>query len=714
MPKGKSKGNQVAPLIEAFEHGIQEAPALGQAMHASDAIPPVSGEPPEIKTGQDLLDSHGFPADIVEAFSLTAKETNCVVMSRAPGGAVLELVKHGHDLKSYQIKAKSCDWGPMSGFLCQLPCFNKKGNAKIAYNDDNYIKYFKFIQSQQKHDEVFRRAIQAGQTAFIPLKLYDERVIGILDDPNAGIIDHKRLGNGDIVGIAAHFEDPKKRVGKTVVMEFMLKRCGEYAPGKPLWQVYHGRVVFKQKDKPNKWENFLEKKISTLLKQDGRDYELLQRKNRNARTVGSVIQEQPAPLANKDDTQPIQGEEARSVLNTYKGFNLELGGAGTDIFYPLCVAQNPYPPYKMADLAEDASAEAIAMAKSELYKNAVTGDYDLFAVWPVRPPIGWKDLLRYGDFKMTLVQRKKAQAAEKSLKERDVGFFLRVGSKRFALETRARDEMIIEVIPGYDELGIKEDTEIGNINSAVAEVVQYLNAFIFSVMLEKVGGTEGPQYVESEEYNQHKENVRKHFAYPNAAFHSDEGGRPGIDEIDFPVAVFLPPSLISGTDRNMSKYTVFEEHEYARFLNVCLALRSKCFVMFNHVWINRLFALVAKSSDLKKAPKSAEKYFKEVAEERESLTDIDLKFIRVLLSRLFLNGQLRVRFEARSSTYWGGVDERNNQSEVAMSEKSMDILARQVIQSTGKKQAKDIRNAYFQANITIPDRTPTPDTAETL
>src|SRR5688500_6154602 len=77
------------------------------------------------------LKNEGFPDWMIYSFVSTAKETGTIVLSRTPGGAGIDLINAGYDLKGFQIKAKSCSWGPMSGFICQLPFFNKAGAKKI-------------------------------------------------------------------------------------------------------------------------------------------------------------------------------------------------------------------------------------------------------------------------------------------------------------------------------------------------------------------------------------------------------------------------------------------------------------------------------------------------------------------------------------------------------------------------------------------------------
>jgi hypothetical protein len=90
---------------------------------------------------EDML-KQGFPKELQRAFKEAAETTQCVILSRAPGPATTALIASGYDLKGYFIKAKSCDWGPMSGFLCQVPAFNKKGLAGIEFNAKKNLEYY--------------------------------------------------------------------------------------------------------------------------------------------------------------------------------------------------------------------------------------------------------------------------------------------------------------------------------------------------------------------------------------------------------------------------------------------------------------------------------------------------------------------------------------------------------------------------------------------
>jgi hypothetical protein len=294
--------------------------------------------------------------------------------------------------------------------------------------------------------------------------------------------------------------------------------------------------------------------------------------------------------------------------------------------------------------------------------------------------------------------------------ERKENFFLSVPAKPFALELSASPDVFIEVIPGFDEIEQWEDPETGNINTAVATAAQTLNSFVCAHMLQVAGGSESGKNASPEEQAAH-EKIRTSFSYANMAFHSDEGGRPGIDEIDLPVAVFLPESVakMESTKEWLAPYSlggefnrflVIKEHEYEKFLRLSLALRHKCIEVFNHVWVTHLFALVATTGTVKKTAEII-KYFKGIVKEKNELPADSLDRIRMLLSAMFIGGQLRVTFGASST--WG-VTAPEKPDEAAAAEKSMQELAEAFVKAMGKEIAKDKQDTLDSAMIHIPAR----------
>lgn len=55
-------------------------------------------------------------------------------MVRATGPTCLGLLEEGYDTKGYRIHGKSCNWGPMAGFVLRDPRLNKSGTVKEGFN----------------------------------------------------------------------------------------------------------------------------------------------------------------------------------------------------------------------------------------------------------------------------------------------------------------------------------------------------------------------------------------------------------------------------------------------------------------------------------------------------------------------------------------------------------------------------------------------------
>ena len=54
-----------------------------------------------------------------KAFQKVADNWHNVIISRAVGKACLGPIREGYASKSFHVKAKSCNWGPMAGFLLE-------------------------------------------------------------------------------------------------------------------------------------------------------------------------------------------------------------------------------------------------------------------------------------------------------------------------------------------------------------------------------------------------------------------------------------------------------------------------------------------------------------------------------------------------------------------------------------------------------------------
>lgn len=72
----------------------------------------------------------GFPQVHVEAFERVACRNKMVISSRELNPLCTDLVLEGYAAKGFHIKAKTCDWGPMAGFVPEDYRFTK-GKQKL-------------------------------------------------------------------------------------------------------------------------------------------------------------------------------------------------------------------------------------------------------------------------------------------------------------------------------------------------------------------------------------------------------------------------------------------------------------------------------------------------------------------------------------------------------------------------------------------------------
>ncbi len=86
-----------------------------------------------MKYGERIAESEsGIPIEHSRVFRKVAQNTNTVVACRAVGVYATQLIREGYATKGYHVKAKSCDWGPMAGFVLADPALGKKGTSPDA------------------------------------------------------------------------------------------------------------------------------------------------------------------------------------------------------------------------------------------------------------------------------------------------------------------------------------------------------------------------------------------------------------------------------------------------------------------------------------------------------------------------------------------------------------------------------------------------------
>jgi len=329
----------------------------------------------------------GMPQSHAHAFITTAHSQKCVIISRATGPTCHGLLAEGYDTKGYRIHGKSCNWGPMAGFVLRDPRLNKRGLEKAGFN-------------RKKHDEAIKldKENQGRKANTTPLVISENRRLWLIAK---GLINvAKKSDRWD--GTARH------HTGIYFKYSLILVQAG-------LWGVYFDYTDASVKFRQERGSN-----IVNYTKKYGNRYE---------------------PMLAL--TNPIQ----------YRQFN------------------------------------------SDNYLNAITGDYDLFAIWPYvesYDPFG-EDHRPLGTTKgFTGEQRKNIDRLEKNFTE-------------------------------MDSNGRRQGTKLGNITGRIYHVGQLINSIV------------GRQ---------------------NVIWHSDESARPFLDDVDLPVIAFTPSGMQFGIE-TISDFKLF-------------------------------------------------------------------------------------------------------------------------------------------------------------
>ena len=109
--------------------------------------------------GVDACILTGIPELHAEAFKEVANRENCVIASRAVGKYATGLILEGYSSKGFHNKAKSCNWGPMAGFVLTDKRFTKVGGTP---------------EGQADQAEALAKAVAAGATS-VALYISDNR-----------------------------------------------------------------------------------------------------------------------------------------------------------------------------------------------------------------------------------------------------------------------------------------------------------------------------------------------------------------------------------------------------------------------------------------------------------------------------------------------------------------------------------------------------------
>lgn len=133
-----------------------------------------------ILRGQAACDKTGIPLLHAQAFQEVANETDTVIASRAVGIYATGLILEGYASKGFHNKAKSCNWGPMAGFVLDDPKFTKVGGT---------------AKGQAGQIDALQHAIEEGATA-VPLYISENRRKWLVDKTLIKFFDFESDANG--------------------------------------------------------------------------------------------------------------------------------------------------------------------------------------------------------------------------------------------------------------------------------------------------------------------------------------------------------------------------------------------------------------------------------------------------------------------------------------------------------------------------------------
>ena len=555
-----------------------------------------------VNADYDELAKEGFPKEVSKAFQKAADQLNCVIWSRVPGKACTTLIDEGYNLKPFYVHGKSCNWGPMAGFVCQLPALNKAGTSKMDYNLKEHLNSLKWLKEIRKKE---RGQDKVADSLFLPLSISDKRKKELTNSEDflgKEGIDYHEINNDLVVGIA-------QDKNKTVAVEYLIKKRTDNSN---LWDIYH-RNIYIHEVKDKYYFNYLKETPDSISMPPNPIHTNLENISKYNQSIEESIDSSSIKNPDELGDHNIINNRLETLLGNLITSTIVRSPSGTQPlkkFYPVNGIQSPYLAYQ---------------DEANLYKNAVSGDYDLFAVWPFTPN---------ASFEMTT--RISERASKPSESDKIQRLFIPVEAKENAVEITKSRNVFIEFIGTYKELDGKEERELGNINDLVSLAAQTLNSLVRAQYRGKNAPDKGQ--------------------FPNRAFHSDEGGRPGVDEIEYPIACFMPKSkplwndlkqeesrlikddLIKEEDKLQSTAFVVENH--TEFLSLVKLLKRRFYVFLHDGWFMHWMCLAAgKLAITEKTgnvtlPNKPRRYLKAREKEIDDLGDVSQQSIESLLREI--------------------------------------------------------------------------------
>jgi len=208
--------------------------------------------------GKAAADLCGFPLALrhLDAFQHVANTMKTVIVSRAVGMSCRAQIEEGYSMKDFRIHGKSCDFGPMAGFVCMDPRLNKKGMAGLEYNAKAHLTALAGVVQDQPTFEAFgtqggamsmpskRLRTGAWKASVVPLFISEARRVELMagwgSDRPLGSKTKKQQG-GDWVGVCEKITN-----SDTLTVPWRLIRTA--VNGKSMWAVcIDDSVSFSQK-----------------------------------------------------------------------------------------------------------------------------------------------------------------------------------------------------------------------------------------------------------------------------------------------------------------------------------------------------------------------------------------------------------------------------------------------------------------------------------
>ncbi|MDX6463974.1 MAG: hypothetical protein QOE55_7671, partial [Acidobacteriaceae bacterium] len=158
-------------------------------------------------------------------FQSTANYTDSVIACRSVGRAVGGLLEESYSSKPFNLKAKTCDWGPMAGFVLSDFRFARRGSSPHAFRSQTDEDH-----SPQRRDS--HSSIASGHAGQIPITISETRKKWLIEK---GYMD-VTTASGNMYFVSASSSDTGNH------SKFVLQRDDTHpaADGSILWGLYYG------------------------------------------------------------------------------------------------------------------------------------------------------------------------------------------------------------------------------------------------------------------------------------------------------------------------------------------------------------------------------------------------------------------------------------------------------------------------------------------